>query len=880
MTAALLSGSALYARHVGTSPGALTALMLLLLIPAADMAIALAQRVTTWLVPPRRLCRLEFTGPIPAAARTMVIVPTLLTSPDAVASLLEHVEVLALGNLDPHIHFAILSDFTDAESEERPADAPMLAAARAGIEALNHRFGPDHADRFFLFHRARRWNAQDRTWMGWERKRGKIEEFNRLLKGAVDTSFTVQVGAVAILPLVRYCITLDTDTRLPRDAAKELIGIIAHPLNRPRFDPVVGRVTRGYGILQPRVSVTITSAAGSVFARTYAGHTGVDPYTTAVSDVYQDLFGEGIFTGKGLYDVEAFTAALQGRVPENALLSHDLFEGLYARTALVSDVELVDDYPSSVLAHARRQHRWVRGDWQILWWLLPFVPTRGGLARNRLPLISRWKILDNLRRSLLAPATLALLLLGWIALPGRPLVWTAIGLAAIAWPVGLRLVQLLGNALWGDSGRAWRTTVDDLRMDAARLCLQVTFLANHAYEMLHAITLTLVRIGITKHQLLEWETAAASAHRGGAPRLAGFLRDMIASPTIGLTALTLILTMRPEALAVAVPVLVLWFTAPLFAYAVSQPVPTRRAALDEADREHLKAVALQTWRYFETFVGPEDHALPPDNVQLVPVETIAHRTSPTNIGMALLANLAAHDFGFIDTAALAERTHATLTTVESLERFEGHLLNWYDTRTLAPLAPPYISTVDSGNLAGALLTLSVGLGRLHLPTRSPDGRWRSSRACRNFRFLYDAQRQLFTIGFQRLADAEGPGRPDASFYDLLASESRLASFLAIAKGDVPESHWFHLGRSVTSVRGTPVLLSWSGTMFEYLMPLLLMRSYPDTLLDASCRMIVRRQRDYGAARGVPWGISESAYNLVDRYDTRTNTRRLASPGWA
>ena len=864
MTALLIAGIAAYARYEGASASALAALVLLLLIPAADIAIALAQRVVAWAIPPRRLPRLDFTDRLPDDARTMVVVPTMLTSTDSVAALLEHVEVLALGNLDPRIHFAILSDFTDADARDLPGDSAILAAARAGIENLNRRFGVEHADRFFLFHRARRWNAREHAWMGWERKRGKIEEFNRLLRGAGDTSFSVQVGQLAILPSVRYCITLDTDTRLPRDAAKELVGIISHPLNRPRFDVRVGRVVEGYGILQPRVSVTMASAAGSLFARTYAGHTGVDPYTTAVSDVYQDLFDEGIFTGKGLYDVDAFVASLEGRVPEDALLSHDLFEGLYARTALVTDVEVVDDYPSSVLAHARRQHRWVRGDWQILWWLFPFVPSRTGLQRNRLPLVARWKILDNLRRSLTAPGAVALLLLGWTVLPGSPVVWTGIGLAAAALPVVLRLVQLFVGPTRLESAWAFlRTTVDDLETDLVRVSLQVAFLANHAWEMLHAITVTLVRLGITKHRLLEWETAAASAHRDGAPRLFVFGKEMIASPLIAMGSLALVLSVRPHALAAAVPILALWVAAPLIAYALSRPVPTRRAALGAEDRAFLQSIARKTWRYFETFIGAEDHALPPDNVQIVPELTVAHRTSPTNIGMTLLATLAAHDLGFIDADELADRIDSTLTTVESLERFEGHLMNWYDTRTLAPLPPAYISTVDSGNLAGSLVTLSVALRQLHLDDLANravalfDGM--------NFRFLYDPQRQLFTIGY-RLADEEGPGRRDPSYYDLLASEARLASFLAIAKGDVPESHWFHLGRAVTSVRGAPVLLSWSATMFEYLMPLLVMRSYPDTLLDESCRRVVRRQMEYATARGVPWGISECAYNIVDRHD--------------
>ena len=875
ITAALLAAVAAYGRHEGASARVLAVLTLLLMIPAADIAIALAQRVIAWAIPPRRLPRLDFSDGLPDAARTMVVVPTMLTSTASVAALLEHIEVLALGNLDPRIHFAVLSDFTDADARELAGDPPILAAARAGIENLNRRFGPEHADRFFLFHRARRWNAQERAWMGWERKRGKIEEFNRLLRGASDTSFITQVGELAILPSVRYCITLDTDTRLPRDRAKELVGIISHPLNVPRFNARVGRVTEGYGILQPRVSVTMASAAGSLFARTYAGHTGVDPYTTAVSDVYQDLFDEGIFTGKGLYDVDAFVASLEGRVPANALLSHDLFEGLYARTALVTDVEVVDDYPSSVLAHARRQHRWVRGDWQILWWLFPFVRSRTGLQRNRLPLVSRWKILDNLRRSLMAPATVALLLLGWTVLPGTPTAWTAIGLAAVAMPVCLRLFQLLGWPKRSESGSAFlRTTIEDLNTDIVRISLQLVFLANQAYEMLHAITVTLVRLGITKHRLLEWETAAASADRGGPPRLNVFVKDMIASPLIAATGLVLVVLFRPHAWPVSVPVLALWAAAPQIAYALSRPVPTRRPVLGSEDRAYLQSVALKTWRYFDTFVGPEDHALPPDNVQEVPELTVAHRTSPTNIGMGLLATLSAHDFGFIDTGDLADRIGATLTTVESLERFEGHLLNWYDTRTLAPLRPAYVSTVDSGNLAGALLTVSVALRQLAaLDTISARAGHLDQLATRavalfdgmNFRFLYDPQRQLFTVGY-RLADDEGPARRDPSYYDLLASEARLASFLAIAKGDVSESHWFHLGRAVTSVHGAPVLLSWSATMFEYLMPLLVMRSYPDTLLDESCRMVVRRQVEYATAHGVPWGISESAYNIVDRHN--------------
>ncbi len=547
--------------------------LVLLLLPALDVATALVQRLSAWAVGPRRLPRLDLSDGVPDDARTMVVVPTLLTNPEAVADLVAHLEVLAYGNLDPNIHFAILSDFADASVPELDDDEPILSAACDGIHALNARFGPDHADRFFLFHRERRWNPREQVWMGWERKRGKIEEFNRLLRGARDTTFTTQVGAVEVLPGVRYCITLDTDTRLPRDGAASLVGIMSHPLNRPRFDPRVGRVTEGYGILQPRVTVTASSAAGSSFARLYAGHTGVDPYTTAVSDAYQDVFEEGIYTGKGLYDVDAFVASLRDRVPENTLLSHDLFEGLYARAALVTDIEVVDDYPSSVLAHANRQHRWVRGDWQLLWWLLPAVPTRSGWRRNRLPLIARWKIFDNLRRSLMAPAALALLVAGWTVLPGSALAWTAIGLAAIVFPVG---VQVVGLAATLERPARWRAARDDVMLSAGRSALQAVLLASHAYDMAHAITVTLVRVVWTRGHLLEWETAAAANRREGMARVGAFTKRLLASPIIAAVVLAIVAVVNPQALPAALPLLCLWLAAPVIAFVVSRPARLRR----------------------------------------------------------------------------------------------------------------------------------------------------------------------------------------------------------------------------------------------------------------------------------------------------------------
>ncbi len=982
-----LAGIALrYVQAHGARGAMALAAVLLTLIPASELAIQIVQRVVSYLIPPRRLPRLEFDR-LPQDTRTMVIVPTMLEDVAQVKDLLAHLEVQALGNVDPQIHFALLTDFRDAVSETLPRDEDILAEARRGIAALNAKYAEGGVSRFFLFHRQRLWNDREGVWMGWERKRGKIEEFNQLLRGSTTTSFVVTEGDLRILPQIRYCITLDTDTRLPRDVARQLIGIIAHPLNRPRFDPARGRVVEGYGILQPRISVTYTSAAGSLFARLYSGHTGVDPYTTAVSDTYQDLYGEGIFTGKGLYDVDAFNAALAGSVPENALLSHDLFEGLYARVALVSDIELVDEYPSSVLAHARRQHRWIRGDWQILMWLFPFVPSRHGLTANTLPIISRWKIFDNLRRSLVAPALLALLAGGWTVLAGQSWIWTLAALAVLA----SQLLPIVATLLTGpERSQSIPVFLRNLARDAAttlaQITLSITFLAFQAFDTLHAIGLTLIRVAVTRRRMLEWETAASHAARtAGQNGLHRFSAAMTASPLIAAgVAVAIIVSHRPS-LQLASPFLFLWAVAPAIAYRLSLPAVSRARPLTADDRAFLRRLARETWRYFDTFVTADDSWLPPDNYQEINGGRVARRTSPTNIGMGLLSAFAAHDLGYITTTTLVTRVRQTLTTLEGLERFEGHFLNWYDTSTLAPLHPRYVSTVDSGNLAGALIAISQGLTTIAEKPQTPgqllaglednarllaaatsasasrvldadvqintlargiasearraaqgaettrideltdelrsaaldrqpdstderqldieywrravietvvalrDSRPTEADSCRElarvsadladamrFGFLYDRRKRIFAIGY-RLADATGPGQPDGAFYDLLASEARLASFVAISKGDVPQHHWFHLGRPVTSVNGRATLLSWGGTMFEYMMPLLLMRTFSGTLLDQSAHASVARQREYGQHHRKPWGISESAYAFTD-HDGNYQYRTFGVPG--
>jgi cyclic beta-1,2-glucan synthetase len=970
-TIAVLSGAVialplLAAGAAGVGPWGLVALALLAAVPASDLAIALLNRGVAAVVTPAVLPRLELPEGVPPHLRTLVVVPMLLTDGAEVRAQVERLEVHYLANPDGDVRFAILSDWTDAPTASAPGDDDALAAGREGIARLNRRHGgaPDGGARFLLFHRRRLWNEGEQAWMGWERKRGKLHELNRLLRGATDTSF-VPTGDVAP-PGIRYVITLDADTRLPRGAVERLVGTMAHPLNRPRFDAGQGRVVEGYAVLQPRVTPPLPGREGSWFQRLSSGPAGIDPYAAAVSDVYQDLWGEGSYTGKGIYDVDTFEAALADRVPENTLLSHDLFEGVFARAGLVTDVELFESAPSHYGVAAARQHRWARGDWQLLPWILG----------RRIPAIGRWKMLDNLRRSLSAPATFLTLVVAWLLPGASPVMWSAFVLATVAVPA---LLPVLGGAMPRRRGISKRSHLRAVGRDAAlaasHVGLTLTMLAYQAWLTSDAIVRTLVRVYATRRRLLEWVTAA-QAKAGLRLDLRGFYRRMAGGIALAAVAAVAVAWARPEAWPAAVPFLVLWAAAPTVARWISLPRSTAPSQpLSPADAATLRLVARRTWGYLASFVGPEVHALPTDNFQETPSPVVAHRTSPTNIGLYLLATVAARDFGWLGTLDTLERLEATLETMQGLERFRGHFYNWYDTRRCAPLEPKYVSSVDSGNLAGHLVALAhaaeemaarplrpraalagiddavqlVCLARpaaasrprpashrrlddaldaITVAVQSPlphpaqwgarlsdlkartrtvldlaralaeedpgsaeevlvwaealdatvesharDGALPDTTGARlgllaqgarglvgamDFRFLFDPMRKLFAIGYRVSDGALVPGR-----YDLLASEARLASFVAIAKGDVPVSHWFRLGRSLTPVALDSVLVSWSGSMFEYLMPALVMRAPAGSLLDQTARLVVGRQIAYGAERGVPWGVSESAYNVRD-----------------
>ena len=988
--------------EVEASAAWLALLGILVVLPLSDAATALVNRILSRLIKPQSIPALELKDGIPASLRTLIVVPTLLTSLENVRRNLEGMEVHHLASPEGEVYFALLSDWVDAPHQLMPGDAALLEAAVTGIAGLNRRYPAGPAGpRFALLHRERRWSASEKCWLGWERKRGKLHQLNRLLRGAEDTGFLSAPATRPYAPAgVRYVITLDADTQLPRETVRLLVGKMAHPLNAPQFDAGGDRVIDGYGILQPRVTPSLLSTdTESVFHMVFSSPGGIDPYAAAVSDVYQDLLGEGSFAGKGIYDVDAFEQALAGRVPDSALLSHDLFEGIFARAGMASDVEVIEEFPARYDVATMRQHRWVRGDWQLLPWILGAGPKIGGIKPSRVPALGRWKMIDNLRRSLSPPMAVLALLAGWTMRPSAALVWTALMVLAILTPA---MIPIIGTLLPARAGIPLLSHLRALAKDFGFALLHgffvLVFLADQACSMVDAIGRTIYRLYFSRANLLEWVSHAQALQ--GSPVIApAFFRRMARSACLGLIALALALAAPDASWLVAAPMAALWIAAPFIAWLCSRPAGLMAIAIRQLpfaagwlgrsavfgsashltldDATHLRLMARRTWRFFETFVTPGDHMLPPDNFQETPAQVVAHRTSPTNIGLYLLSVASARDFGWISTQHAVERILAALATMDKLQRENGHFLNWYDTQTLLPLEPQYISTVDSGNLAGHLLALARACrewagaatpretrqqgisdalelailaagtspeaaqlaaaikkltslaGELRQPVASGDGfrarlaqtgidietcaqtlraehssladvaaqdarfwvetagsalqahlddmeaeisvslelsqslqeieaRSRAMALEMQFGFLLDPVRKLLSIGYvvhERVLDA--------NCYDLVASEARLASFFAIAKGDIPARHWFRLGRAVVLVARRAALISWSGSMFEYLMPALVMRAPGGSLLAQTSQVIVKKQIEYGQAQGVPWGISESAYNVRD-----------------
>lgn len=991
ITVGLTLGLLFRASQNGISHSAFYVLGILIIICTSQLAVALVNLGATLLVKPQPLPKMDFSTGIPPTFRTLVVVPAMLSSIAGVESLVEALEVRYLGNRDDHLHFALLTDFNDAKEAHMPEDDVLLASAETQIKALNEQYHHEDGDVFFLFHRKREWNESEQVWMGKERKRGKLSDLNNLLQQNIKTPFSSIVGRTECLTHVKYVITLDSDTQLSRETARQFVGTMAHPLNRPRLDIEKQCVVEGYGILQPRVAEALPSPGPTRYVSLYGNEFGIDPYTRTVSDVYQDLFHEGSFIGKGIYDVDLFQKVLGQRFPDNRILSHDLLEGCYLHSGFLSDVPLYEKSPSNYLADAKRRARWIRGDWQLIDWLLPKVLNEDGCrVKNPLSTLSKLKLFDNVRRSLVPLALLMLLALNWTILPANTF-WLGIILAIVVLPAVVNtLVEMVQKPRDRLPSQHVFLIMQVVRRRVGQLLVYLACLPHEAGYSLSAILRTCWRMWVSKRHLLEWTPSDQVNQRLQDTPLA-WIVNMWMGPAAALAAASvLVINGRLLSLLFSIPLLMLWFASPLIARWLSQPIQKLEVKLDPAQIRFLHRMAAKTWAFFDAFVTAENHWLPPDNYQETPKEAVARRTSPTNMGLALLANLTAYDFGYVTLNQLLERTNNAMQTMLNLERYRGHFYNWYDIETLLPLYPRYISTVDSGNLAGHLLTLRQGLLALAddpllniryldgledtwevLASNFPNNKtlpielnsfkqllnkarlsWKSglsilddcqklfeaaeqivelnkktekteisewsnklflqsnalfdeitrlhsipgltinstlrnmvgftasdaeifqaqmvlidklayqafSLAKSDIDFLYDKSSHLMTIGFN-VEDQ----RRDPSHYDLLSSEARMASFVAIAAGQVQQESWFALGRQLVSSAGEPILISWSGSMFEYLMPLLVMPTYPGTLLDQTYRAAVNRQIAYGKQRGVPWGVSESGYNAVDTH---------------
>ncbi|MDF2668103.1 MAG: family 36 glycosyl transferase, partial [Paenibacillus sp.] len=876
--ALFLIGSALWL-HAGSTFTSVSWIFVLLVlaIPVSEWVITMLHLLIECGVRPRPLMRYDYSNGVPREAATMVVIPVIWSTREEVQELADRLELHYLANRDANIHFALLGDFSDAQEQVLPEDEALCLFAQERIAALNALYASPGGTTFHFFQRSRQWNSCEGAFMGWERKRGKLVEFVELLRGSSDTSFNFISGDTGVLSSIRYIITLDADTQLPLGSAQRMIGTMHLPYNRPRLNASRTRVVEGYGVLQPRIGISHESALRSRLAH-LSSETGFDPYAFAVSDPYQDALQTGIFTGKGIFDVDVFAELLCERVPDNQVLSHDLLEGGFLRAGLLSDIELIDDHPTSFSVHQKRLHRWVRGDWQLVCWLFPRVcDRRSKLMPVDLSAITRWQIIDNLRRSLLPFMSFALLTLGLTVLPGSSWRWLVIFLITMLLPV-IRQLMIPHRTLRHPRGMI--STFLYVIVNGWTLPFQSALL-------LDAIAKSLYRLFISKRRLLEWTSSfhtersiVSSRH----PALLGVRGGYVLILVFAWAAwMQTDLVLRSIGLSLSL----LWALAPFAVRWLDQPVIQEEESLTQTEKEDLRTLAKQIWGFYDDFVGAADHWLPPDNVQIEPPNGVAHRTSPTNIGFLLTACLAARDFDFITTSELVGRLGQTIDTIERMEKWHGHLYNWYDTTTLAPLFPMYVSTVDSGNFVASLMTVKQGLAtRLKREATdrnkvTADIRERGDNLITrlealitgtDFRSLYDHKAKLFVLGYH--ADT---GLKDTILYDLLASEARQTSFIAIALGQISVSHWMALGRTTRKYGEHITLISWSGTMFEYMMPWLLMRTYPNTLWDSTYRGVVKQQIQYARERGVPFGISESGYYAFD-YQMNYQYRAFGVPG--
>ncbi len=870
ITLSLMMGTGrILAKTQGLSAWMIGLVLFCLFIPSLSIAVFLVQNFFVKMIRPRPQLALDFSEGIPEDYRTVAVMPVIVDSADQARTFAERLERNFLSNRQENLFFAMLADFSDAPSETMPNDTAIQEAAKAALQRLNDKYAAGEP-RFWLLWRSRKWNPAQQCWMAWERKRGKLEEFNALLAGdggSEASEFDILIAKKEFFPTVRYVITIDADTEMVNLSATKLAGILAHPLNYPVIDPRTKHILEGYVIIQPEIRNRKSGSGSSLFARFLDGQVGVDPYASVSADLYQDAFSEGSFYGKGIYDHRIMHRMLHGTIPENTVLSHDLLESSLTRCAFAGGVILMDTSPPGVAAYFKREHRWIRGDWQLLPWLV---------LGARLNWLSRWKMFDNLRRSLTAVASVVLVLVNLLLVPSLPWLWLPFVLFESAWRFVSLLLGIIIQKLRNQAIRvAYTNLVRCIGSLLAQIALSLTLLPFRATVALDAIVRTLFRLMVSHSKLLEWQTSE-SVERNQTNALSGYFRRMWQPMIIGLVTLAAVgrviwLTGSMTLVLAAAGLLGLsWMISPWLAWRISTPVPKKPAGgLDDGQREQLKQLARQTWSYFEAVATADSHWLCPDNYQAFPGPRLSDKTSPTNIGLQLLAAVSAWKMDFLDIPGLVNWAERTLATVDQLPKWHGHLYNWYNVRTLQLLEPRYVSTVDSGNFAGHILVLKHALLLAKKQLDLEDQLTGQITALVNqidqlvhetdFSKLYDHNHRLFHIGYNVSAE-----HMDSGYYDLLASESRLTSLLAVAKGDVPQKHWFALGRPLTMVRGIPTLVSWSGTMFEYLMPNLVLKVVPGSILHYSCMAAVISQVAHGKRLKIPWGISESQHFLFDQ----------------
>lgn len=841
-----------------------TLISIISVVPISEICIKILNYILSKIVKPKPIPKLALTEGIPEEYSTMVVVPTILNSKEKVNELFQKLEVYYLANKEENIYFTLLGDCTASQNEKEAVDKEITKAGIDKARQLNEKYAKHTNEKFFFLYRNRVWNRGEKCYLGWERKRGMLCQLNEFLL-TNDNKF--QVNTIKQKLKIKYVITLDADTNLILGSAKELIGAMAHILNKPVLDKNKMIIVDGHALIQPRVGIDLEESRKSLFSKIYAGAGGTDSYTNAISDIYQDSFDEGIFTGKGIYDLELFHKILCNEFPENKILSHDLLEGNYLRCGLATDILVLDGFPAKYSSYIIRQHRWIRGDWQISGWLKNIITIKNGNKKlNPINSISKFKILDNLRRSLLPITTAMLLIISAILeilkIPNTLI--TIISIIALTIPTILDILDYIVfkkslNQQTISAHKNLVKTISGIKASIIRAILEILFLPHKAYIALNAIIKTIYRLNISKQNLLEWMTSE-EAEQQNKNSLLEYYKLMIPNLIIGI--ILIIATLIYKKL-IFIVFGMIFLIAPIIAWYISQEKHQIKEIekLKNEEIEYCMEIAKRTWKFFEENINEQNNFLPPDNYQEDRKEKIANRTSPTNIGLGILAVCSSYDLGFISIDKAIDLIEKMLQTIEKLQKLNGHLYNWYNTLNLEPLFPKYISTVDSGNFIGYLYTLKQFI----IEEVKQDEKRNSLLAIVNkliedtdFSMLYDNKKRIFSIGYNveenKLTD---------SYYDLLASEARQASLVAIAKKDIPAKHWNSLSRTLTSLNRYKGLISWSGTAFEYLMPNINIKQYEGSLLDESCRFMIMSQKEYAKKLGTPWGISEAAFNLRD-----------------